>query len=316
MKAMIYHEYGSPDQLELSEIDKPVVKDEEVLVEVHASSINWLDWHFLMGTPLLARIMAGLFRPKYQVLGIDLAGQVEAVGASVTQTKVGDEVFGSTTHGCFAEYVCVAAEEVVSKPTNTTYDEAAAVPGAAIPALQALRDHGKVQPGQKVLINGASGGLGTFAIQIAKSMGAEVTGVCSTRNQDMVRSIGADRVIDYTEEDFTRDGQRYDLIFDTVAKRSFSECKSALSTQGIYITSRFSPFLALGGKWISVTGNKKMVPLPPKPPDQSDLEFLKEIIESGKVKPVIDRTYPLSEVPDALRYLETGHALGKIVITM
>ena len=316
MKAIIYHEYGSPNNLALGNIEISAVKESEVLVKIHASSLNWLDWHFLTGTPLLARIMAGLFRPKYQVLGIDLAGRVEAVGANVTRIKVGDEVFGSTTHGCFAEYVSAAAEEVVSKPTNISFEEAAAVPGAAIPALQALRDHGQVQPGQKVLINGASGGLGTFAVQIAKAMEAEVTGVCSSKNLDMVRSIGADQVIDYTQEDFTQNRGQYDLIFDAVAKRSFLDCKPTLKPQGIYITTAFSPVLALRGLWKSIIGDQKMVPLPPKPPDQSDLEVLKELLESGIVKPVIDRTYPLSEVPDALRYLENGHARGKIVITM
>lgn len=316
MKAMIYYEYGSPDRLELDEMKKPVIKDEEVLVEVHASSINWLDWHFLTGTPYLARIMAGLFKPKNKVLGIDFAGRVEEVGSTVTQFNIGDEVFGSTTHGCFAEYVSVSEEEVVSKPTHISFEEAAAVPGAAIPALQALRDHGQVQPGQKVLINGASGGLGTFAVQIANSMGADVTGVCSTSNLDMVRSIGADHVIDYTQQDFTNSGEQYDLIFDTVAKRSFSDCKRALSTQGIYITSKFSPFLALKGQWISRTGNRKMVPLPPKPPSNRDLVYLKERLEQGKVQPIIDRRYSLSEVPEALRYLEKGHTRGKIVITI
>jgi len=246
MKAMVYYNYGSPDVLELQEIEKPIIKDNEVLVKVHAASVNWLDWHFLTGTPFLARIMAGLLKPKNKVLGIDLAGRIEAVGANVTQFQPGDEVFGSSTHGCFAEYVCVSEEGVVTKPANLTFEEAAAVPGAASPALQALRDCGQIQPRQKVLINGASGGVGTFAVQIAKSFGAEVTGVCSTRNLDMVRSIGADQVIDYTQEDFTKNEERYDLVFDAVAKRSFADCKRALKPQGIYITTEFSPLLALG----------------------------------------------------------------------
>jgi NADPH:quinone reductase-like Zn-dependent oxidoreductase len=316
MKAMIYHEYGSPDQLELGEMKKPVPKDDEVLVEVQASSLNWLDWHFLTGRPYLARIMAGLLKPKNKVLGIDFAGRVAAVGSVVTQFNIGDGVFGSTTHGCFAEYVCVSEEEVVLKPTNISFEEAAAVPGAAIPALQALRDHGGVRSGQEVLINGASGGVGTFALQIAKAMGAEVTGVCSACNLDMVRSIGGDHVIDYAQEDFAQNRGRYDLIFDAVAKRSFLDCKPALKSQGIYITTAFSPILVLKGFWNSMIGDQKLVPLPPKPPNQSDLKFLKELLESEKVKPVIDRTYPLSEVPDALRYLETGHARGKIIITV
>jgi len=316
MKAMVYYNYGSPDVLELQEIEKPIMKDNEVLVKVHAASVNWLDWHFLTGTPFLARIMAGLLKPKNKVLGIDLAGRIEAVGANVTQFQPGDEVFGSSTHGCFAEYVCVSEEGVVTKPANLTFEEAAAVPGAASPALQALRDCGQIQPRQKVLINGASGGVGTFAVQIAKSFGAEVTGVCSTRNLDMVRSIGADQVIDYTQEDFTKNEERYDLVFDAVAKRSFADCRRALSPHGIYVTTEFSPLLALGGLWTSMTGDMKMVPLPPKAPAKGDLVFMKELLEGGRVAPVIDRRYSLSEVPEALRYLEKGHARGKVVITM
>jgi NADPH:quinone reductase-like Zn-dependent oxidoreductase len=316
MKAMIYDEYGSPGNLELGEIEIPAAMDDEVLVEVHAASVNWLDWHFLTGTPFLARFMAGLLKPKYKVLGIDMAGRVEAVGANVTQFQPGDEVFGSSSHGCFAEYVCVSEAGVAAKPANLTFEEAAAVPGAATPALQALRDQGGVQPGDKLLINGASGGVGKFAVQIARSFGAVVTGVCSTRNLDMVRSIGADQVIDYTEEDFTQSEQRYDLIFDTVAKRSFSDCIRVLNPEGIYITSEFSPLLVLEGLWKSMTGNVKMVPLPPKPPSKSDLVFIKDLLEGGEVTPIIDRRYPLSEVPNALRHLEKGHAQGKIVITM
>jgi NADPH:quinone reductase-like Zn-dependent oxidoreductase len=316
MKAMVYYNYGSPDNLELQEIEMPVAKDDQVLVKVHAASVNWLDWHFLTGTPFLARLMAGLLKPKNKVLGIDLAGRVEAVGANVKQFQPGDEVYGSSSRGCFAEYVCVSEAEVVTKPANMSFEKVAAVPGAAIPALHALRDHGQVQPGQKVLINGASGGVGTFAVQIAKSFGAEVTGVCSTRNVDLVRAIGADQVIDYTQEDFTQNGQRYDLIFDVVAKSSFSDCKGALTPQGIYITTEFSPALALRGLWTSMTGDMKMVPLPPKPPSKTDLVFMKELLEAGKVTPTIDRRYSLSELPDALRYLEKGHAQGKVVITV
>jgi NADPH:quinone reductase-like Zn-dependent oxidoreductase len=316
MKAMIYDEYGSPGNLELGEIEIPAAMDDEVLVEVHAASVNWLDWHFLTGTPFQSRFMAGLLKPKYKVLGIDMAGRVEAVGANVTQFQPGDEVFGSSSHGCFAEYVCVSEAGVAAKPANLTFEEAAAVPGAATPALQALRDQGGVQPGDKLLINGASGGVGKFAVQIARSFGAVVTGVCSTRNLDMVRSIGADQVIDYTEEDFTQSEQRYDLIFDTVAKRSFSDCIRVLNPEGIYITSEFSPLLVLEGLWKSMTGNVKMVPLPPKPPSKSDLVFIKDLLEGGEVTPIIDRRYPLSEVPNALRHLEKGHAQGKIVITM
>jgi len=316
MKAMVYYDYGSPDNLELQEIEAPAVKDHQVLVRVHAASVNWLDWHFLAGTPFLARLMAGLLKPKNSVLGIDVAGRVEAVGANVTQFQPGDEVFGASSHGCFAEYVCVSQERVVTKPAGMTFEQAAAVPGAAIPALQGLRDAGQLNPGQHVLVNGASGGLGTFAVQIAKAFGAEVTGVCSTRNLDMVRSLGADHVIDYTQEDFTQSGECYDLIFDVVAKRSFSDCKRALKPQGIYVTTAFSPLLALAGLWHSMTGNQRMVPLPPKPPSKADLAYVRELLESGKITPVIDRRYALRELPDALRYLEKGHARGKIVITV
>jgi NADPH:quinone reductase-like Zn-dependent oxidoreductase len=314
MKAMVYHEYGSPDVLALQEIEKPAVKDNQVLVRVHAASVNWLDWHFLTGTPFLARLMAGLRKPKNNVLGIDVAGRVEAIGANVKQFQPGDEVFGSSSHGCFAEYVCVSEAELVTKPANMSFEQVAAVPGAATPALQGLRDHGQIQPGQRVLINGASGGVGTFAVQLAKSYGAEVTGVCSTRNLDLVRSIGADQVVDYTQEDFTQTGECYDLIFDVVAKRSFSDCRRALKPRGIYVTTEFSPVLALRGQWISMAGNQKMVPLPPKPPSKTDLAFMKELLEAGKVTPTIDRRYALSELPDALQYLEKGHARGKVVI--
>ena len=316
MKAMVYHDYGSPDNLELCEIEMPETKDDEVLVKVHAASVNWHDWHFLTGTPFLARIMAGLLKPKYKVLGIDLAGQVEAVGASVTQFQPGDELFGSRSHGCFAEYVCVSEADAAMKPANLTFEEGAAVPGAAVTALHALRDQGQIQSGLKVLINGASGGVGTYAVQIAKSIGVEVTGVCGTMNLDMVRAIGADQVIDYTQEDFTQNGQRYDLIFDVVANRSFLDCKGALKPQGIYITTEFSPVLALCGLWISLTGSQKMVALPPKPPTKTDQVFLKKLLESAEVSPIIDRSYSLSELPDALRYLEKGHARGKVIITM
>ena len=303
MKAMVYHDYGSPDNLELGEIEMPEIKDDGVLVKVHTASVKWLDWHFLTGTPFLARIMAGLLKPKNKVLGIDLAGEVEAVGANVTQFQPDDEVFGSISHGCFAEYVSVAEADVVMKPAYLTFEEVAAVPGAAITALHALRDHGQIQSGQKVLINGASGGVGTFAVQIAKSFGAEVTGVCSTRNVIMVRAIGADHVVDYTQEDFTQNGEHYDLIFDVVAKHSFSDCKRTLKPRGIYITTEFSPGIALRGLWKSMTGNQKMVPFLSKPPSNTDLIFMKELLESGKVTPIIDRTYPLREVPESLRYL-------------
>ena len=317
MRAMVYHQYGTPDNLQLQEIPVPAVRDDQVLVSVHAASVNAIDWHFLAGTPFMARIMAGgLFKPKNGVLGTDLAGRVEATGANVKQFQPGDPVFGSTKHGCFAEYVCVSEEEVVTKPASITFEEAAAAGAAAFTALQGLRDKGQIKRGQKVLINGASGDVGTFAVQIARSFGAEVTGVCSTTNLDMVRSMGADHVMDYTQEDFTQKGQRYDLIFDVAAKRSFGDCRRALSPEGIYVTTEFSPVLALVGLWRSITGKQKMVPLLATPPNKKDLLFLQELLAAGQVTPVIDRRYPLAELPDALRYLQKGQARGKLVITL
>ncbi len=316
MKAMVYHKYGSPDILELRKVERPSIRGNDVLIRIQATSVNWLDWHFLTGTPFLARLMSGLFTPRNNVLGIDFAGYIEAVGANVTQFALGDEVYGTTRHGCFAEYVCAPEADVVAKPTNITFEEAAAVPGAAISALHALRDCGRIQPEQKVLINGASGGVGSFAVQISAALGAEVTGVCSTRNLDLVRSIGAGQVIDYTKEDFTQNGQRYDLIFDAVAKRSFSECQRALKSTGIYVTTQFSPALVLRGLWVSKTRSQELQPLPPKPPRKEDLVFMEKLLKSGDVKPVIDRCYPLSDVSDALRYLENGHARGKVIITL
>jgi NADPH:quinone reductase-like Zn-dependent oxidoreductase len=291
---------------------------DQVLVKVHAASVNALDWHFLTGTPFLARIMAGgLLKPKQKILGADLAGRVEAVGASITRFQPGDEVFGGCgSGGAFAEYVCAGEEEIQPKPANVTFEEAAAAGAAAHTALQGLRDGGQIKAGQKVLINGASGGVGTFAVQIAKSFGANVTAVCSTRNLDMAHSIGADQVIDYTQEDFTRGEQRYDLIFDVAAKLSFSDCKRVLNRQGVYVTTEFSPLLALGGLWASMTGDQKLVSQLAKPPNERDWALMKELLESGQVKPVIDRSYTLGEVPEALRYLGEGHARGKVVITM
>jgi len=315
---MVYHEYGSPDNLEMQEVEMPTVKDDEVLVRVHAASVNALDWHFLTGTPFLARVMAGgLLKPKQTILGVDLAGRVEAVGAGVTRFQPGDEVFGgSGTGGAFAEYAAATEADIQPKPANVTFEEAAAAGAAAHTALQMLRDAGQIEAGQNVLINGASGGVGTFAVQIAKAFGARVTGVCSARNLDLVRSIGANQVIDYTREDFTRKDQRYDLIFDVAAKLSFSDCKRALAPQGVYVTTEFSPALVLRGLWASMTGDKKLVSRLAKPPNERDWVFMKELLESGQVRPVVDRRYTLSEVPEALRYLGEGHARGKVVITV
>ena len=318
MKAIVYHEYGSPDNLELQEVEVPAVQDDEVLLKVHTASVNALDWHFLTGSPFLARIMAGgLLRPKQHVLGVDLAGTVEAVGESVTRFQPGDKVFGSCgSGGAFAEYACAAQGDMQTKPGNVPFEEAAAAGAAAHTALQFLRDGGQIRAGHNVLINGASGGVGTFAVQIAKAFGATVTGVCSTGNLDLVRSIGADHIIDYTQEDFTQGEQHYDLIFDVAAKLSFSTCKRALATQGIYVTTEFSPAMVFRGLWASITGDQKLVSQLAKPPNERDSAFMKELLESGQVKSVIDRRYTLSEVPEALRYLGEGHARGKVVITI
>ena len=320
MKAIVHTEYGPPDVLQLKEVEKPTAGDNEVLVKVHASSVNYNSLAFVRGEPFLARLWSGLLKPKYTIPGNDIAGQVEAVGINVKQFQPGDEVFGDIS-GCgwggFAEYVCVPEHALVPKPANISFEEAAAVPEATVVALQGLRDKGQIQPGQKVLINGASGGIGTFAVQIAKSFGAEVTGVRSTRNLDMVRSIGADHVIDYIQEDFTQNGQRYDLILATSGYRSIFDYKRALSPQGIYVVTGGSMAQIfqgmLLGPWISMTGSKKMGNLASKS-NKEDLVFIKELLEAGKIVPVIDRHYPLSEVAEALRYYGEGHARGKVVI--
>lgn len=323
MKAVVYTSYGSPDVLQLKEIEKPTSKDDEVLVKVHAASVNAADLHFLRGKPFLIRLMGfGLLRPKGKILGSDIAGRVEAVGRNVKQFQPGDEVFGDLFEcgrGGFAEYVCARENALALKPTNISFEEAAAVPMAAVTALHGLRDKGQIQQGQKVLINGASGGVGTFAVQIAKSFGAEVTGVCSTRNLDMVRSFGADQVIDYSREDFTKNGQRYDLILAANGYHLIFDYQRALSPKGTYVVTGGSmPQLfqaMLLGPCISMTGSKKMGNLISKP-NQKDLIFMKGLLETGKVKPVIERRYKLSEAAEALRYLEEGHAQGKVVITM
>jgi NADPH:quinone reductase-like Zn-dependent oxidoreductase len=326
MKAVVYTNYGSPDVLEIRDIKKPVPNDDQVLIKVRTASINPLDWHFMEGTPYIMRaIGVGLRKPKDPRLGVDYAGTVEAVGKNVTQFKPGDEVLGGKS-GAFAEYVCARADRaIVLKPANITFEQAASVPIAAITALQGLRDKGKIQPGQKVLINGASGGVGTFAVQIAKSFGADVTGVCSTRNLDMVRSLGADHVIDYTKEDFTKNGQRYDLILDNVGTQPLSGFRRVLNPNGILVmiggggpndggligplgrpvkALLLSPFVSQKMGMLMAELNKK------------DLTILGDLMQSGKVTPVIDRTYPLSQIAEAIRYLEQGHARGKVVITV
>ncbi len=316
MKAIVQNEYGSPDVYELKEIDKPVFRDGEVLVRVHAAALNAGDYFAMRGEPYLIRISAGWPKPKNFVPGWDVAGTVEAAGKNVEQFQPGDEVFGACTGTC-AEYVSAGKGNFLPKPANLTLEQAAAVPTAALTALRGLRDAGKVQPGQKVLINGASGGVGTFAVQIAKAFGAEVTGVCSTRNVNMVRSIGADHVIDYTQEDFTQSRQRYDLILDQVANHSLSDCRRTLTPQGTHIPN--SGYGGLGyvikAFVLSLFVRRQGRPFVAIP-NNEDLVVLKELVESGKVTPVIDRTYPLNETPEAFRYLDKGHARGKVVITV
>jgi len=321
MKAIVYYEYGSPDVLELKEIDKPAVNDDEVLVRVRAASIHAGDWLSVRGQPYLMRPAIGLLKPKNNVAGTDVAGQVEAVGGNVTQFQPGDEVFG-TCNGACAEYVCAAEEKFAPKPTSLTFEQAAAVPTSALAALHGLRDAGEVQPEQKVVVIGASGGVGTFAVQIAKVFGAEVTGVCSTRNLDMVRSIGAEHVVDYTQEDFTQSGERYDLILDIAGNRPLSTLRRALTPDGtlVLVGGRGGPWLMGMGRTFRALALSPFVSQSLRfyvsMPKQEDLILLKELLEAGRVTPVIDKTYPLSETPEALAHVEEGHTQGKTVITL
>jgi NADPH:quinone reductase-like Zn-dependent oxidoreductase len=317
MKAVVYERYGSPDVLQLREITKPSVADDEVLVKVHAASIQQTDINFRTGTPFLARVLAGLLKPKNQILGCDYSGTVEATGKNVDEYSVGDEVYGQLNKrtGTHAEYISVTTKEVSHKPKNLTFVEAASVGVAGTIALQCLRDHGEIQQGQKVLVNGASGGIGTFAVQIAKSYDTEVTGVCSTANLEMVKSIGADHVIDYTKEDFTERVNEYDIIFDAVRKNTFANCKNALTSKGIYVTTEFGPTIMLQMRMNSNPDGKRMVGMLMNV-DQADLVILTGLIEAGKIRPVIDRTYPLEEIADAHRYVEKGHAKGKVIMKM
>jgi NADPH:quinone reductase-like Zn-dependent oxidoreductase len=322
MKAIMYRCYGSPDVVEFEDVEKPKPADNEVLVKVAAASVNPLDWHFVRGTPYLLRMMAGVGAPDFEGLGVDFAGTVESVGDKVTRFKPGDEVFGGS-NGAFAEYVTVRENgSLTMKPANVSFEHAASTPIAAITALQALRDSGKLKSGQKVLINGASGGVGTFAVQIAKSFGADVTGVCSTRNVEMVRSIGADHVVDYKKEDYTESGEKYDLIIDMVGNHSLLENRKALKPEGIFVIVGgakgnwlgpmigpikgllLSPFV--GQEFVMVLGDIR----------RDDLAILGDLMQTGKMTPVIDRLFSLQEVPDALRYSEEGHARGKIIIAL
>jgi NADPH:quinone reductase-like Zn-dependent oxidoreductase len=325
MKAIVHDKYGSSEVLEIRDIDRPDIGDSDVLIRVRAAGVNPGDWAIMSGLPYIARPVYGLRNPKNAVRGTDVAGTVEAVGTGVTRLQPGDEVFGwcSELGGAFAEYASVSEDALVLKPANLTFEQAAAVPMAGFVALQALRDHGGVRAGQKVLINGASGGIGTFAVQIAKALGAEVTGVCSTRNVDMVRSIGADHVIDYTREDFTQKDQRYDFILDNVANHSLSDLRRALTPTGTLVPNGGgfdNHWFASGGRVISAHVLKRFVSHRLRPFLVSlkfeDLVVLKELIEAGKVTPVIDRTYPLSEASQAIGHVGEGHARGKVVITV
>jgi NADPH:quinone reductase-like Zn-dependent oxidoreductase len=322
MKAVVYCDFGPPEVLQLQDVEKPVAGDDQIVVRVRAAGVNPLDWHYMRGTPYLGRLDMGLRRPKVTRLGVDFAGTVESAGRNVTQFKPGDEVFGGRT-GAFAQYVAVRADRaVVLKPANLSFEQAATVPVAAITALQALRDKGAVRPGQKVLINGASGGVGTFAVQIAKSLGAEVTGVCSTRNVDMVRSIGADHVVDYTREDFTTGAERYDVIIDNVGNHSLSAVRRVLKPEGRYVmvggpSGRWvdplpRAFGAIAMSWFVSQDMRFFI----AELNKQDLTVLRDLMQAGKVTPVIDRRYSLSEVQAAVRYLETGRARGKVVVTV
>ena len=336
MKAIVCRSYGSPDVLKCEEVEKPTPGDNEVLIRVHAASVNPLDGGLLKGKPYTFRLLSGLSKPNVTRLGVDVAGQVEAVGRNVQQFKPGDEVFGVSIRypqdcgvkvwicqGAFAEYVCAPESTLVTKPDNVTFEEAASAPVAAFTALQGRRDKGHLRPGQKALINGAAGGVGTFAVQAGKWLGAEVTGVCSTRNVDMVRSIGADHVIDYSREDFTKSAERYDVIFDCISNHSLSACRRVLSPKGIYIgvggpgsqwmiALMARPIAILVLSWLV---SQKLVMMLAKP-NKEDLNLLRELMATGKVKAVIDRRYSLSEVPQAIRYLQEKHARGKVIVTL
>jgi NADPH:quinone reductase-like Zn-dependent oxidoreductase len=317
MKAIIHEQYGPPDVMRLAEVEKPIPSDNQVLVKIHATSVNALDWHLLTADIFLVRLSMGLFRPKNPIRGADIAGRVETVGKNVTRFKPGDEVFGDIGHGGFAEYAVASESDLVLKPSNLSFEQAAAIPVAALTALQGLRDVGKIQAGQKVLINGAAGGVGTFAVQIAKAFGAEVTAVCSTRNLEQARTLGADHVIDYSRENFTKSDQRYDLIFAANGYHSLGEYKRVLKPQGIYVmaggkTWQIFEVMLFGGLYSEKNGRtlrNVMAEI-----NQKDLLVLKEMLENGKIIPVIEKTYSLAETPEALRYLGAGHARAKLII--
>ncbi|HUH62228.1 MAG TPA: NAD(P)-dependent alcohol dehydrogenase [Terracidiphilus sp.] len=321
MKAIVYGRYGAPDVLRLEEVAKPVPADNEVLIQVRAASVNPYDWHFMRGTPIFLRLFSGLFNPKIPRLGSDVAGEVEAVGRGIQQLKPGDPVFGNC-QGSFAEYACAREPRLAKKPRGITFEQAASAGIAGLTALQALRDKGRLQPRQRVLINGAAGGVGTFAVQIAKALGAGVTGICSGKNVEMVRSIGADRVIDYNREDFTKSSERYDLILDCIGNHSLRECIRAMNPKGTYVMVGgkagrwFSPMdRSIAMQVRSCFVSQQLVGIFAKS-CTADLSKLGELMESGKVTPLIDRRYRLSDVPEAVTYVEEGHARGKVVITL
>jgi NADPH:quinone reductase-like Zn-dependent oxidoreductase len=322
MQAILRPRYGSAHVLELGEVGKPELVDDGVLVRVRAASVNQVDWYGMTGTPWFSRVELGLRKPKSPLLGTDFAGTVEAVGKDVTDFQPGDDVFGGRS-GAFAEYVC-ARKGVARKPANVSFEEAAAVPVAALTALQALRDKGHIEQGQKVLVNGASGGVGTFAVQIAKALGAEITAVCSTKNVDRMRSLGADRVIDYTREDFTRSGGRYDLLLDVAGSKSWSQCKRVLAPRAIVVlvggrkgsNRMLGPLGHAIRMWLGSLGSRRKAVFFVAKFNRDDMNVLAELLESGKVAPVVERSYPLSETPDAIRHVGEGHPQGKIVIAV
>ena len=324
MKAIVYREYGSPDVLKLEEVEKPTPKDNELLIKIHATTVTATEATFRRGEPLIARLFTGLTKPKNTRLGEELAGEIEAVGKDVTRFKIGDQIFGTAgpEFGANAEYICLPEDGVLTiKPANMDYEEAASSVDGVLTALPFLRDTGNIQSGQKVLINGASGSVGAAAVQLAQVFGAEVTGVCSTSNVELVKSLGANKVIDYTQEDFTQSQETYDLIFDTVGKTSFARCKKTLKPNGIFLEAAINGLGLLPQVlWTAMFGSKKVkiaaTGLRPEGDRRKDLVFLKELIEAGKIKPVIDRCYPLEHIAEAHRYVDTGHKKGNVVISL